>query len=190
MRRAARATAAAAALAVFALAGCSSDDGVAGAADIGYVSGDGTVEEFAPGEREQAPDFGGTLVDGGSWQSSDHAGTVTVVNFWYAACAPCRIEAPVLAALQTEFGDDVAFIGVNLRDTAPTAAAFETSFDVPYPSILDEEDGAVQLAFAGSVVPNAVPTTLVIDAEGRIAARISGAIESESILSTLLREQL
>lgn len=190
MRRG-RAVAAAVVAVALALTGCTSSDGVAGGSgDIGYVPGDGAVEEFAPDDRVDAPEFGGETAQGDEWASGDHEGEITVVNFWYASCGPCRVEAPIIHAAVEEFGDDVTFVGVNLRDTAPAAAAFEDTFEVPYPSILDEETGAVQLAFSGTVVPNAVPTTLIIDADGRIAVRISGAIRDESILSTLLSEEL
>jgi thiol-disulfide isomerase/thioredoxin len=193
MRVAIRSTiAAAAALVVVALAGCSSDDGVANQGDSGYVSGNGQVQEFPEGERQEAPSFGGTLSGGDAWSSEDHAGEVMVVNFWYAACPPCRVEAPMLAELATEHADDVTFIGVNVRDGAAQAEAFDERFGIPYESILDADGGEAQLAFveAGSITPTAVPTTLVIAADGTIAARITGALPEASILSTILDDEL
>src|SRR5699024_10848219 len=108
----------------------------------------------------------------------------TLVNFWYASCAPCRVEAPDLANLGQEFADDVALIGVNVRDAADTAADFERNFGMDYPSI-EGRDGKVLLDFADYVPPQAVPTTLILDAEGRVAARVLGAVEHSTLKSLL-----
>ena len=108
------------------------------------------------------------------------------MNWWYAACAPCRAEAPDLAALSKEFEDQgVQFVGVNVRDTAETALAFDRKFGITFPSVMDAQSGAVSLAFTGVVSPAAVPTTLVIDKEGKVASRILGRIDA-SILRTLI----
>lgn len=187
MRQVAAAVAVASALV---LVGCSSADGVAGqVGDAGYIAGDGIVTEVAPDQRQTPGDFAGALADGGQFDSSELDG-VALVNFWYAACPPCRVEAPVLAELHAEFGDRVDFIGINTRDGAAQATAFEEQFGIEYPSVLDDETAAAQLAFTGIVAPNAVPSTLVLDAEGRVAARVSGAVTDTSILSTLLQEEL
>lgn len=172
------------------LAACASPDGVAGqVGDAGYIAGDGIVTEIAPEDRTIPGDFSGPLVMGGQFDSAALDG-VTLVNFWYAACPPCRIEAPVLAELYAEYGDRVDFIGVNVRDGAAQAASFEEEFDIEYPSILDDQTAEGQLAFAGLIAPNAVPSTIILDAEGRVAARVSGAVSDTSILSTILREEL
>jgi thiol-disulfide isomerase/thioredoxin len=116
---------------------------------------------------------------------------VVVVNFWYAACPPCRAEAPDLKALDEQFSPDgVVFIGVNVRDSAPTAAAFAATFDIAYPSILDATDRNVLSAFAGQIAPGAVPTTIILDREGRVAARIVGLIPSRTTLATLIEDAL
>jgi peroxiredoxin len=115
------------------------------------------------------------------------AGQVVVMNWWYVACAPCRAEAPDLAKLSEEFEDQgVQFVGVNVRDTAETALAFDRRFNITFPSVMDAQSGAVSLAFNGVVSPQAVPTTLVIDKEGRVSARILGRIDA-SILRTLIQ---
>ncbi|WP_146792767.1 TlpA family protein disulfide reductase [Agrococcus baldri] len=178
-------------VAVLALAACSSTDGVAGGVgDAGYIAGDGFVTEFPDVAERVAPQpFSGPLVDGGEFDSSSLDG-VTLVNFWYAACPPCRVEAPVLAELHAEYGEQVDFLGVNVRDGAAQAATFDEQFGIEYPSILDDASAQAQLAFTGIVAPNAVPSTIVLDAEGRVAARVSGAVTDTSILSTLLREEL
>lgn len=179
-----------------ALTGCTSqgsqlaDDYKAGAGG-GYVSGDGTVRVVAEGERDAAIAFAGDTDTGESVSSDDLTGRVVVLNFWYAACPPCRTEAPDLVALAEGYADDdVDFLGVNVQDSAATARSFAARFGIPYPSILDAAENDVQLAFAGEVPPNAVPTTLVIDRQGRVAARFSGLIQSPSTLGDVIDDAL
>lgn len=170
------------------LVGCTSSDGIAGefGSGSGTISADGVYLELAPGERGEPIVFAGETVDGGRLSSEDLLGSVTVVNFWYAGCPPCRIEAPDLAALSAELAGEVNFVGVNIFDDADVARVFEQENGIEYPSILDARTSAVQLAFAGTVAPNAVPTTLVLDEQGRVAARISGIVRDPSILRTMI----
>ena len=168
-----------------ALSACAADDPLAVQADDGdnknYIAGDGSVTEYAVAERGEPLAITGTGYDGSTVDSTDWAGQVTVVNFWYAACAPCREEAPDLVALHDEFESAGAqFMGVNIRDTKETAEAFERTFDIPYPS-LNDQDGGVLLAMTSYVPPQAVPTTLVIDKEGRVSARILGLADKSTL---------
>jgi thiol-disulfide isomerase/thioredoxin len=104
-----------------------------------------------------------------------------VLNFWFAACAPCRVEAPSLEALHQEFkSKGVQFFGVNLRDEKATAEAFDKTFGLTYPSF-DDKDGGVLLAVSGLVPPGAVPTTLVVDKKGRVASRVLGEIQKGTL---------
>ncbi|WP_341953747.1 TlpA disulfide reductase family protein [Salinibacterium sp. TMP30] len=153
--------------------------------DEGYISGDGSTVEIPRGDRDDAVSFEATLDTGETVSSSDFADSVYVVNFWYSSCPPCRLEAPDLAALSVEY-PEVPFLGVNVSDTAETSRTFATEFGVPYASIVDAKTAGVQLAFAGSVPPNAVPTTLVVDSDGRVAARISGLVRDPSILAAMI----
>ncbi|MCU1549413.1 MAG: TlpA family protein disulfide reductase, partial [Arthrobacter sp.] len=132
------------------LSGCAQDDALAQQAKAGdnknYVAGDGSVTEFAVGDRKTPVDFNGVLFDGTAVAPADFLGKVTVLNFWFAACAPCRVEAPSLQALHQEFqSQGVQFFGVNLRDEKATADAFDKTFNITYPSF-DDKDGAVLLA--------------------------------------------
>ena len=170
------------------LAGCASNDGIAGQDGGGYISGDGTVLIIPAADRADAVEFAGDTVDGARIDSADLDG-VTVLNFWYAGCPPCRVEAPDLEAVHNEY-DDVNFVGVNIRDSAVNAAAFEKQFGVTYDSILDVSSRDVLSAFADNVPPSAVPTTLVLDAEGRVAARISGQLPSQTTLADILDDVL
>ena len=154
-----------------------------------YISGDGALTVVAPESRDEGIAFQGPLDVGGTFSSDDYEGQIMVVNFWYAGCPPCRLEAPDLEALHQEFPEDgVVFIGVNILDQAPTALAFADDFGVTYPSIMDTNDGSVRLAFAGQVAPNAVPTTVVLDQQGRVAARISGLLTEPDVLAALIRD--
>jgi thiol-disulfide isomerase/thioredoxin len=152
---------------------------------------DNTITEIPVAQRNAPIVFGGTLDTGGTADSTAWQGSVVVVNFWYASCPPCRAEAPDLEALHKKYSPQgVVFIGVNVRDAAPTARSFAQNFGISYPSIMDNTDGAVQLAFHGQIAPNAVPTTMVLDRQGRAAARILGRIPSRLTLGTLIDSAL
>ena len=167
------------------LSGCAQEDALAKQAKAGdnknYVAGDGSVTEFAAADRKASVQIQGALFTGAAVTPADFQGKVSVLNFWFAACAPCRVEAPLLEALHQEFKDQgVQFYGVNLRDEKPTAEAFEKSFDLTYPSF-DDKDGGVLLSVSGLVPPGAVPTTLVLDKQGRVASRVLGEIEKGTL---------
>jgi len=156
-----------------------------------YISGDGALTVLAPESRATPVEFGGLTDTGETFSSADYAGHVIVVNFWYAGCPPCRREAADLEAVYQEFRDhDVVFIGVNIMDQAPTALTFATEFGVTYPSLLDANDGAVRLAFSGAIAPNAVPTTLVLDKDARVAGRISGLLSDPEVLIGMIESVL
>lgn len=177
------------------LAGCASDplaEQYRAGTGQGYISGDGAYTVIAPDDRSAPVSFDSVPLDSGeSISSADLDGQVYVVNFWYASCPPCRVEAPDLQALSEEFAPQgVPFIGINIRDRAAQSLAFAEEFGITYPSIIDIESGAARLAFAGQVAPNAVPTTLVVDAQGRVAARISGLLTEPSTLRAMITDTL
>lgn len=196
-RRARRLLAAAAAVALTAgMAGCTggNDDLVDAYREgdtAGFVSRDFAATEIAPADREDPIVFSGTGVDGSTITSDDVLGDVVVVNFWYAGCGPCRAEAPYLQQANEEFADaDVSFLGVNIYDEAATASSFDRTYGITYPSVLAHRDPDLKLAFAEVTSLQAVPTTLVLDAEGRLAARVIGQLPDASILETLVRDTL
>lgn len=175
------------------LAGCSVEDPLAKQARAGdnknYIAGDGSVTEYAPEKRGASVELSGTLFNGTTMNSSEWIGHVVVLNFWYAACAPCRKEAPDLVALAKDFEPKGAiFHGVNIRDEKATADAFERTFNIPYTSFNDK-DGGVLLAMTNYVPPQAVPTTIVLDKQGRVAARILG-IADKSTLKALISDAM
>ncbi len=160
--------------------------------DKGFVAGDGSTTSFPPSDRSEAIPFEGVTEHGDPFSSEQTLGSVTVVNFWYAGCAPCRAEAPQLVEVFEEMQPEgVQFVGVNTRDQEAQAVQFAEEFGVEYPSIMDSAgERKAQRAFAGQVPLNAVPTTLVLDREGRVAHRIVGQLAAASQLRTLVQETL
>ena len=171
------------------LGACSANDPLASQFKAGdnknYIAGDGSVTEYPVANRGKSVTWSGPTETGGILSSEQLTGAPVVMNYWYAGCAPCRAEAPELLELSKQF-PKVQFVGVNVRDSAATAAAFNRNFKLTWSSIIDSQTGSVALAFTGIVTPAAVPTTLVIDKKGRVSARVLGRID-KSILATLIK---
>jgi thiol-disulfide isomerase/thioredoxin len=170
----------AAVLAAAGVSACSSDIGSSG--DQGYVAGKGLITALPVAQRERPGDVSGQTIDGEPVSLADYAGRVVVVNVWGSWCAPCRSEAPMLADAARDLADqDVAFLGIDSRDPSESAArAFVRRFEIPYPSIYDQQ-GRTLLAFRGTLTPNAIPSTVVIDREGRVAASVLGEISRTTL---------
>jgi thiol-disulfide isomerase/thioredoxin len=131
------------------------------------------VVECTPEQRPQVADVTGELLAGGTYDLANDRGKVVVVNFWGSWCAPCRAEADDLErTYQATKAKDVTFLGVNTRDDRDSAKAFERGYQVTYASVFDVR-GEVGLKF--DVTQNAIPSTLVLDRQGRIAAAIRRA---------------
>lgn len=184
------------ALLPIALSGCSTTPDTL-AQDYGdvvaqdYFSSDGAFSFIAQPNRGEPVDFSGQLDIGGDWSSGDYSGQPLVVNFWFAGCPPCRLEARDLEALHQDFGPaGVVFIGVNILDQSPTARVFADEFGVTYPSVMDAETGSVRLSFAGEASPTAVPTTLILDHQHRVAARVNGLITDVDLMHTMITDVL
>ncbi|MFX4273812.1 TlpA family protein disulfide reductase [Propionibacteriaceae bacterium Y1685] len=148
----------------------------------GFVAGQPGVTRVPVAERQPAPVAQGTTLDEEQISTDAYAGKVVVINVWGSWCAPCRKEAPDLVAAAEETADKAQFIGLNTRDLdrAP-ANAFVRAFDISYPSIYDPS-GSELLKYADHLPPGAIPSTLVIDAEGRVAARVIGPISKGSLV--------
>jgi len=179
--RMARAVVASALLALATTAGCAGGDASPGAADSGYVAGDGAVTLLPESDREPAPRLSGALLGGGALDTSEYAGKVVVVNVWGSWCAPCRAEASALErAYQATRAQGVQFVGINARDSDAAAQAFVRRYQISYPSIVDR-DGRLQLAFRGSLPLAAFPSTVIIDRQGRAAARVLGPVSGVTL---------
>jgi thiol-disulfide isomerase/thioredoxin len=170
------------AMALSALTACAGGGGSAPRdANSGYVAGDGTVTLLAAADREPAPRLSGALLGGGSLDAAAYDGKVVVVNVWGSWCAPCRVEAGALErTYQATRTQGVAFVGINARDSEAAAEAFVRRFRLTYPSIVDR-DGTLQLAFRDSLPLSAFPSTVVIDRQGRAAARVLGPVSGTTL---------
>jgi thiol-disulfide isomerase/thioredoxin len=161
-------------------AGCS-DGSASSDSGTSFVAGDGSIILLDPAERVPAPVLTGLTLAGEDLSSEEFAGDVVVVNVWASWCAPCRSEAPSLERLSREFADQgVAFIGLNTRDSDTSARSFVERFGIGYPNVIDR-DGVLQLGFRDSLPPRAIPSTLVIDRSGKVAARVLGAVSESSL---------
>ncbi|MFG2903742.1 TlpA family protein disulfide reductase [Kitasatospora sp. NPDC048286] len=194
--RVAAAAAATVAAAALALTGCtSSGSSGSGEGQVGFVTVKGTnLSKAEAGKRGDAPDITGETLEGTAAKLSDYRGKVVVLNVWGSWCGPCRAEAKSLQTVSEKYKDQgVQFLGINTRDTEKqNALRFEQEQGVTYPSLFDPA-GTQLLKFPkGSLNPQSIPTTLVVDRDGKLAARaVGGTTEDalESILQPVVAEQ-
>ncbi len=147
-----------------------SNGGAVSTNEQSFIAGNGVATFIPKAERKAAPGVSGPTLDGGNFTQS--SGKVLVLNVWASWCSPCRAEAPALEEL-SKAHPEVQFLGVLTRDSLVAARAFVERFGITYPSLIDD---ALLLKFHGQLTPNAIPTTLIIDAQGNVAARISGEV--------------
>jgi thiol-disulfide isomerase/thioredoxin len=167
--------AAAAVTALVALAG-------AGGTGLGPEAGTGQVERVSSSvavvpeaERRPLPAFAGRTLDDRAIDLASLRGRPLVLNFWASWCGPCRAEQEGLElANKALAAKDVRMVGVNIRDDPGSAASYLEEFQVGYPSLYDRP--AVLSARLGALGPPAPPYTLVVDARGRVAARVFGVL--------------
>lgn len=172
-------------------AGCGGDADARQTGSNGFVSGEGIVTVLPPAEREEVGEVSGETLEGEPLTLEEYgAGKTVVVNVWGSWCAPCRAEADDLVAAEKRLrGRDVVFLGIDVRDPSPQAAqAFAREFKVGYPSLYDPS-GRLLLAFHGNLPSNSVPTTLVIDDEGRAAASILGETTTSTLIGVVEEAQ-
>ena len=160
---------------LMALALSSCGGGGSSIAEESFVSGNGSISYIKPSDRIAAPALSGMTLSGKNY--TYNVGQVAVVNVWASWCAPCRAEAPTLAALSEKY-TDVAFMGILTRDNPVNAEAFARRFALPYPTLIDD---AVLIGFRKSLPANAIPSTVLIDKRGNVAARVSGEVTYSSL---------
>jgi thiol-disulfide isomerase/thioredoxin len=142
----------------------------------GKASGKGALTVLPVGKRGDPIELAGPKLGGGTIDLAAYRGKIVLLNVWGSWCGPCRQEAPYLQAAwdQTRGKGDVVFVGINTKEDADGAAeAFERRFGITYPSLVDA-DGSLLLTFRRTIPPQAIPSTLILDRQGRVAARIIG----------------
>jgi thiol-disulfide isomerase/thioredoxin len=176
-------TTAGAAVAALLMSACSSGGTSGGGGDTNFVMGKDGISTAQKGERAEAPDLSGKTVDGGTADVASYKGKIVVLNVWGSWCAPCRAEAPNLEKVNKDLkAKGVQFVGINTRDTSvQNARSFEQDEGISFPSLYDPT-GKLMLRFKkGTLNPQAVPSTLVLDREGKIAARSLAALSEEKL---------
>ncbi|HOQ52491.1 MAG TPA: TlpA disulfide reductase family protein [Micropruina sp.] len=163
------------------LAGCTSG----ASADGGFVSGDGTITTVPVAQRVAAPEISGTTLDGRQWSSTSVQGKVLVYNVWGSWCQPCIKEAPALAKASARTAASAQFVGLNSRDIGkPQAQAFVREFGITYPNLYDPA-GELVLQFAGKLPLSAIPSTVIVDTQGRVAARVLGEASEATLVGLI-----
>ncbi|MDQ0405544.1 TlpA family protein disulfide reductase [Streptomyces sp. NBC_01723] len=166
---------------------CSSGGTSGGGGQTGFITGSDGIATAKKGERADAPELSGKTVDGGQVDVADFKGKIVVLNVWGSWCGPCRAEAKNLETVYKDTKDQgVQFVGINTRDTSTgPARAFEKDYGITYPSLYDPT-GKLMLRFEkGTLNPQAIPSTLVIDREGKVAARTLQALSEEKLRKML-----
>lgn len=171
------------------LIGCtatSGDEPSRGAGQAGYPQSERNLTRIAPEQRELLPEISGPALGAESTLSSrDYPGKVVVINVWGSWCAPCRSEAPELQAASEQTKESAQFLGITSKDYDPAPAlAFTRAFSITYPSIFDPT-GRVLLDFASVLPPSAIPSTMIIDSDGRLAARVLGPISTTTLVDMI-----
>ncbi|MEW2162866.1 TlpA disulfide reductase family protein [Streptomyces sp. NPDC007084] len=172
-----------AAVAALLLTACGSGGTKGGAGGSGFVAGKDGISTVAKADRVAIPDLSGPTVDGKHLDVADFKGKVVVLNVWGSWCPPCRAEAPNFVKVAKETASQgVQFVGINTRDPGTAKArAFEKDKGVTYPSLYDPT-GKLMLRFEkGTLNPQTIPSTLVIDRDGKIAARTLQALSADKL---------
>lgn len=117
-----------------------------------------------------------TTFDGEEASTEQYLGRPLVVNFWASWCAPCVAEMPDFEAVHQRLGDQVAFLGLNLRDPVDEALDLAERTGVTY-DLGRDPDGSL-LSFYGGL---GMPTTVFLDADGTVVEVWSGALDAEQL---------
>jgi thiol-disulfide isomerase/thioredoxin len=148
-----------------------------------FVVGSGAQTFIKKGSRVQAPPLSSMTLTGVNYTLEP--GKIAVINVWASWCSPCRAEAPTLVALSEKY-PDVPFVGILTRDNLVNAEAFVRTKNITYPTLIDD---ALLIGFSKSLPANAIPSTIVIDRDGFVAARVSGIVTMGSLSALIERVQ-
>ena len=172
--------------ALIVLGGTAACTEVEGTEGKNFVTSDGIVVEIAPEERSAPVEVSGETLDGGSLDLAGLRGEIVVVNVWGAWCTECIREAPMLAEAQRELPDGARIIGIDIRDSGrDQPRRFEERFGIEYPSLYDPGSTTL-LNFPPPYNPREIPSTMVLDRSGRVAALVRGTLPSKLTLLELV----
>jgi len=153
-----------------------------------FVSADGVVIEIPVKDRKAPVSVSGESLTGDRIDLTQLRGNPVVVNVWGAWCTECRAEAATLVDASKELPAGTTMLGVDVRDASKdNALAYERSFGVTYPSIYDSGSEAL-LSFPAPFNPREIPSTMVLDSEGRVAALVRGKLPSKLTLVELVEK--
>jgi cytochrome c biogenesis protein CcmG/thiol:disulfide interchange protein DsbE len=124
-------------------------------------------------DRKPAPEFTLKDADGRTVKLSDYKGKIVLLNFWATWCGPCKLEIPWFAEFERKYKDrGFAVLGVSMDEEGwEVVKPFLSEMQVNYRVVLGDE--AVAKAYQGV---ESLPTTFIIDREGRIAATHVGLV--------------
>jgi thiol-disulfide isomerase/thioredoxin len=154
-----------------------------GASDSINVIG---VTMYAVSKRHPAPALTGQALDGGSLSLAGVGhGQVVLLNVWASWCGPCREESPMLAkSAKTYAADNVAFVGIDEQDAEADGRAFALSTGMSYPNFVDRTGTLLRKL---PMLPQGIPSTVVLDKHHRIAARVIGPITAPTLAAILAK---
>ena len=180
------AVALAAMLMLAACAGTGAAEQTRSAGQVGYPDVARNLTRVPPDQRKELPTISGPALGSNRTISTQELrGKVVVINVWGSWCPPCRKEAPDLQAASVETKDIAEFVGITSKDYDPAPAeAFVRSFKITYPSIYDPT-GKTLLAFAGELPPSAIPSTMIIDRQGRLAVRVLSEVSKITLVDMI-----
>ncbi|MFD0026463.1 TlpA family protein disulfide reductase [Streptomyces sp. NPDC058382] len=165
-----------------------------GGGQTNYVTSTGGISKVAKGERKAAGQIKGETLQGKHLDVADLRGKVVVINAWGSWCPPCRAEAPYFNKVAKEMkAKGVEFVGINARDDDKSLSkAFEDDFGISYPSLYDPIGKLLLSGFPkGTLTPQAIPSTVVLDRDGKIAGRALTSIDDKKLhkmIDPLLKE--
>jgi thiol-disulfide isomerase/thioredoxin len=174
-----------AAVLLLSASGCSLH-GLHGSNDQGIVVGGGTYQWFPVERRGEPLELAGKDLDGKALALASMRGKPTVVNVWGSWCTGCHAEEPFLVDAEKKLGDQANFVGIDTQDNGTSQSkTYNARYGISWPSSFSP-GGEALLTFSGVITPNSIPSTIVLDPQGRPAAAFIGPLPSSlSLVETV-----